>query len=294
MYEIRVVVRQYVAMGGNMSKGPLGAAELERLAATLRGMRGTDAYPPTAEKLLEIAGVQVEPAELSKPGATKYVRTTTKKPSSRSPRKGAPPKKPPKQRIPTDYAAGLVFLPEDADHVAASDRLIQHLLATARTPATHVAAPSTLWGLVPGPLADKVRSYLKGCIESEQLPTGVGMVRIGNGWKLFLLADMRAGSRLPEAVKQETTTEPFSEAFAEAFDEIDRRTGKRNYVLLHDLRQRLAMIPRPDFDAGLNELRRSQKYSLDSADGRHGRLTPEQVDAGIREAGSVLVYVARR
>jgi hypothetical protein len=65
-------------------------------------------------------------------------------------------------------------------------------------------------------------------------------------------------------------------------------------VLLHDLRRALPDIPRPEFDERLNDLRRSKLFSLDSADGRHVRLTPEQLEAGIREANSLLVYVARR
>lgn len=128
------------------------------------------------------------------------------------------------------------------------------------------------------------------------------MLREKNRPLLFLVSDVleavsprhRDAAARPRSPDKGTSDQPFPVVFSEAFDELDQKTGKRNYVLLHDLRQRLAMIPRPDFDAGLNELRRSQKYSLDSADGRHIRLTPEQIDAGIREAGSVLVYVARR
>lgn len=83
----------------------------------------------------------------------------------------------------------------------------------------------------------------------------------------------------------------FAPRFLAAFAQIDRGN---NYVLLYDLRRALPDVPRHVFDAGVNDLRRAKVVSLDSADGRHLRLTPEQRDAGIHEAGSVLVYAQLR
>ena len=48
------------------------------------------------------------------------------------------------------------------------------------------------------------------------------------------------------------------------------------------------------FDAGLNRLRDADEFGLDSHEGLHGTLTPEEREAGMREAGSLLVYVSRR
>lgn len=79
-----------------------------------------------------------------------------------------------------------------------------------------------------------------------------------------------------------------------AFDEIDGSTMNHNYVLLSDLRRALPDVSREDFDRAMNGLRRQKIMSLDSADGRHVRLSPEEREAGIREVGSVLVYAARR
>jgi hypothetical protein len=43
----------------------------------------------------------------------------------------------------------------------------------------------------------------------------------------------------------------------------------------------------------LRELRRSGRYSLSSAEGRHG-LSEEEQEAAVREGDSLLLYVARR
>ena len=83
----------------------------------------------------------------------------------------------------------------------------------------------------------------------------------------------------------------FRERFDAAFDRLDRG---HNYVLVYDLRQALPDLSRAEFDAALNHLRRQKLYSMDSADGRHVRLSAPQREAGIQEAGSNLVYVQRR
>src|SRR4029079_15080508 len=82
----------------------------------------------------------------------------------------------------------------------------------------------------------------------------------------------------------------FERDFQTAFERLDLQSGKHNYVLLHDLRRALPEIPRGEFDERLNHLRRNKRFSLDSDDGRHVLLTPEQLEAGIREANSLLVY----
>ena len=83
----------------------------------------------------------------------------------------------------------------------------------------------------------------------------------------------------------------FAADFTAAFTRLD---SGFNYVLLADLRVALPQYDRQSFDNGLNDLRRAWLYSLDAADGRHVRLSKEQIDAGIRESGSMLVYCARR
>lgn len=85
----------------------------------------------------------------------------------------------------------------------------------------------------------------------------------------------------------------FSVDFDAMFEQIDREQGLTNFVKIYDLRQRLDQYSADQFDAGLRTLRLARKYSLDSADGNRVTLTQEQRDAGIREAGSLLVYCSR-
>ena len=76
----------------------------------------------------------------------------------------------------------------------------------------------------------------------------------------------------------------------DTFDRLDRGN---NYVLLYDMRLALPTLTRAEFDAAVNNLRRSKTLSLDSDDGRHVRLTEDERAGGIREAGSNLVYAQR-
>jgi hypothetical protein len=279
-----------------MTKDALGKPELEKLATKLRELREAGTYPVEAAALFKQVQLDADPKALaSSRAASAHVRILAVGPSPKTARPAA------------YYSNAPVLLPEDLTSESMFGWVLTYYLKQAATDATKVHAQGSILGLAPTAVAETLKSALLRCVQQRSLPTGVGMLRVEGHWKLFLLENMIAGPRAatPAATsahpssdgiagRRMVTAPPFPEAFRQAFDELDQATGRRNYVLLHDLRQRLATIPRPDFDQGLNELRRSQKYSLDSADGRHVRLTPEQIDAGIREAGSVLVYVARR
>jgi len=65
-------------------------------------------------------------------------------------------------------------------------------------------------------------------------------------------------------------------------------------VKLAELREALSDFSREEFVAGLRRLRMDGVFSLDSHEGLHGSLTDEERDAGVREAGSLLVYASRR
>jgi hypothetical protein len=83
----------------------------------------------------------------------------------------------------------------------------------------------------------------------------------------------------------------FAARFDQAFAALDRAAGGYNYVTLRALRSALPDVPRAKFDEGLAALRRSRRYTLDPA---HGTMTKADRDAGIMEAGNLLMYVARR
>jgi hypothetical protein len=85
----------------------------------------------------------------------------------------------------------------------------------------------------------------------------------------------------------------FASAFTAAFERLDRQRGGHNFVSLVDLRRELPDFDRPTFDAGLARLRRSGQFTLSAAEGRYG-ITPAEQEAGIREGGTLLLFVARR
>ncbi len=85
----------------------------------------------------------------------------------------------------------------------------------------------------------------------------------------------------------------FAEAFREAFRKIDRQNGATNFVKLVDLRGAMGWADRNEFDAGLRALRLLGEFSLNSHEGLHGTLTTEEREAGLRESGSLLIYVSR-
>ncbi|WP_437335319.1 hypothetical protein [Sorangium sp. So ce394] len=87
---------------------------------------------------------------------------------------------------------------------------------------------------------------------------------------------------------------PFADRFDAAFTALDRHAGGNNYVTLRALRAALPDVPRATFDAELAALRRQRRYSLDPSDGRHHQMAEAEREAGILEAGNLLVYVARR
>ncbi|MGO8748516.1 MAG: hypothetical protein ACLQNE_21280 [Thermoguttaceae bacterium] len=87
--------------------------------------------------------------------------------------------------------------------------------------------------------------------------------------------------------------EDFAAAFDTAFGRLDRRDGSHNFVSLVDLRRALDAWPREAFDGGLRGLRVDGRFDLAGAENLGG-LRAEEREAGILEAGSLLLYVSRK
>ena len=155
------------------------------------------------------------------------------------------------------------------------------------------------------------KTALERGIEGETLPGKFAWVVIKNKPHLFAIDHLRPASRRqalaarpaavtpavddgPATISMTTELRDFGAAFREAFESLDRRNGMTNFVKLADLRRVLSDFDRHMFDAGLNRLRDADEFGLDSHEGLHGTLTPEEREAGMREAGSLLVYVSRR
>jgi hypothetical protein len=202
---------------------------------------------------------------------------------------------------PETLSDALVFLVSDAPGLDLG-RVLEVLLA--REP--RAFSTKELAKAVATPLKPRFVRELASYSTSESLRPGVGCVTVKpakTAERFFFLAK-HALISLPKSPVGESSPASapvvrapagdFESRFEAAFARLDREQGERNYVLLHGLRSLLADVPREQFDAQLMRLRRERRFTLDPSDGRHDRLTQEQLDAGIVEAGNRLVYVAKR
>ncbi len=106
-------------------------------------------------------------------------------------------------------------------------------------------------------------------------------------------AAARAAAARADAWSAAAARADFAAAFDAAFHDLDRQRGSHNFISLVDLRQALARFSREQFDQGLRDLRAAGLYGLSAAEGIHG-IRPEDRDAGIEEAGTLLVYVSKK
>jgi hypothetical protein len=208
-----------------------------------------------------------------------------------------------------------LVLAADLDLLAASPLTLEFLLRSARTASTHAFSPSQLKQKAAGKLQKAFQAAVTRQIEQGTLAPTVGWITMGGRKMLFLLTDLhtnrtREGETRRQGDKETGRTEdvqapkgvpsPVSlspcllvslSAFDEVFQRLDRQAGGHNFVSLVELRRALP-VPREEFDAELRRLRQSGRYSLSAAEGRHG-ISPEELQAGIPEEGSLLLFVSR-
>jgi hypothetical protein len=190
-----------------------------------------------------------------------------------------------------------VALVEDVAHLAASTAVLELALRVKRTATVHAFSISELSAALGTKLKPAFKECWNGRVEAGQLPPGIAFVRIRSP-KLFLIADLQPASARAQAALEPTespavSTASFPSRFDEAFRRIDQRKGAHNFVSLVELRRSLADVPRGLFDAGLNRLRQAGRYTLSAAESVQG-IRPEDREAGIEEAGSLLLYVSRK
>jgi hypothetical protein len=198
-----------------------------------------------------------------------------------------------------------IALADDDVTLADWPPLIEAALTLARTDAKQAVTVVDLKKKVFPTVADAFMTALDRRLRSNLLPPKVGaLLQKKDSYILFFLSDV-LGSRLPraqqfspEATPADRRTAPslsfeteFTRMFDDAFDRLERQRG-HNFVSLVDLR-RAVPVDRQTFDAGLQSMRRAGRYSLSAAEGRDG-VTPEEQAAGIRDDGSLLLYVSRR
>jgi hypothetical protein len=291
-------------------KGDVPKPEQElatRMLLVLEAQRklGADAYPPTLRRLAELCEWKASNTLVTKAAshATMTEQAVVLAGAKTKPSLDAP-----------------VVLKDDVegDFSAVLPALLRFALSPVTTSVKKKPAVTnafTLAELKKRFVSDRQESIgdaVKRGIERLDLPSDVAWVWIKGEPKLFLMENLRPGApslpsmadgqapEPPPSVHFETPPAPvrpardFAEAFREAFDRLDRRNGSTDFVKLSDLRQALAAYSREAFDAGLRQLREAGQFTLDSHEGLHGSLTPEEREAGVREAGSLLIYASRR
>jgi hypothetical protein len=257
-----------------------------------RPQDGDIPYPLSLERLVE----------LTRPGADpKLAQKAFALPAFGSEVLIALAKQDKKQRMDSPVA-----LTRDRDLLAGSPCLLEAVVRLSRTERTQIVSQTELQKRIAPPLVQQFGMALAQRVESRSLPESVGCLSERGKLKFFLVSDVRATQVAGGAVEVQPVSPPvrptppiapsnaptdFVQAFEEAFDRLDRQRG-HNFVNLVDLRRAL-MTDRQSFDAGLQSLRRAGRYTLSAAEGRDG-ISPEENQAGIREEGSLLLYVSRR
>lgn len=265
----------------------LSGEQLTRMRTVLDSQRrlGGGSYPVPIARLFELAEAPMTDAALkvftAKKNAEHFALTAR---SSKS--------------DPGATQRALVFLPADEAAVAGSPAVLDHALESARGAGGDLFTPKELAARVPTALRRAFQASVEAWARAGESPLpGVLVLRRKSGKKVepFLCRiEPPAAAARAQQPAAATSREGFAREFAREFERLDRASGNNNHVLLHDLRRALPGIGRDEFDSRLRELRLAKLFTLDSPDGRHVRLSPEQLDAGIREGSANLVYVARR
>jgi hypothetical protein len=284
-------------------KPKLDESELaQRMLRVLESQRrlGTEAYPPLLRRIAELCELEASNTRVTKAASHSVFtgRAIVAAKAKNKPNLDAP-----------------VVLREDVDRAvpAILSPLLRFSLAPVTTrpkgKPTETAAftrDEATKRVVPE-LQKTVSSALDPETVSNDLPSDVAWVMSKGKPLFFLVENVRPSSQhrakaieghvsTPRAIveKPQGSVRDFAQAFREAFDQLDRRNGFTNFVKLADLRKAVSAFGREEFDAGLQELRLAREFSLDSHEGLHGSLTPEEREAGVREAGSLLIYASRR
>jgi hypothetical protein len=245
------------------------AAHLVRVLRAQRDLGG-DTYPLTLARLLELCGPGPEPGlekkALAQPVFKEAVLLAVK-----------------------DCREAPITLAEDRDLLVNSPLLLETMFRLSRSENNQVFTPKDLSKKAVPALREPLAAAIQCRAASRSLPPTVGCLLQKKKPLLFLLSDIGA---LPAAAARSAPLVDFARAFDEAFDRLDRQRGAHNFVSLVDLRPVLP-VDRPTFDARLQELRRAGRFTLSSAEGRHG-ISPAEQEAGIPEDGALLLYVSRK
>lgn len=290
-----------------MAKSAVESREVDELAERMlrvlesQQRLGGDAYPPTLARLAELSGVNASSTNVTKAVGKKSFKERAVVAWN-------------KDRKPSREAPVLLTTSGDLDPAVAetAPALLIALLngASEKSPAQSIAdLAKKLTERVKKPF----QAAIKDRIESRSLPAEVGWLPNKGSKLLFLLSAVQTsgprssfGAQPPRAQAGQAPSIAraadvpsnggleFAPAFRTAFDRLDRDNRATNFVRLLDLRRALPRFDRERFDQGLRQLRLDDEFTLSGHEGRLGPLTDEEREAGVREVGSLLVYVSRR
>jgi hypothetical protein len=248
---------------------PAELALVETFVKVLKSQKaiGTSSYPPSWQRLVELAG-----------SSNLAVRAKAIKTD------------PFQSQIVCAMAGDVnspVALTGDEATLAGSPVLLSTILNQLRSNDNHLLSIEKLVkhkGLHPA-----IRTHFQSAIEKQiankNLPEGVGAIKVGKSWSLFLMADVVSSNRravpqqvasdakgnstpLPISVSIDATS--FASDFDAAFHRLDGKLGLPHYASLVDLRPALKQYPRDVFDQELLKLRKAGRYALSLVEGRFG------------------------
>lgn len=207
---------------------------------------------------------------------------------------------------------GSLVLLENIERAVKDPRVFERVYQAAKKPSDTAVEVATLKSskLLSPELYTAHAWVIDQMISEGKLPTGYGMIRVGKKTYLFRLSEVGGASgptattsSKPPADQHRTTTASshntsadtsgFSAAFSEAFDRLDAQDGGYNFVKLLHLRNALPQYSRSAFDAGLEQLRKERRFSLEASEGLLVTLTDQERAAGIVESGRQLIYCKR-
>lgn len=269
----------------------------ENLIKVLQSQRrlGADAYPLSFARLVELtqpnASTKLVNAAITLPAFKEKVLLALTKGGMNSP----------------------IALAEDCEVLAESSTLLEATVKVARTDKTRIFSMADLKKSIAPAFRGRFEAAVSQRIDAGSLPSTFGYLLKAGSPQLFLLSDIQTARSSTSSTesKQDMKPEPanvptaqslaivvsneppldFARAFDEAFQQLDSQHG-HNFVSLVDLRRAIP-ADRHTFDAGLQRMRLAGRYTLSAAEGRDG-ISREENEAGLREHGSLLLYVSRK
>lgn len=262
-------------------RAPAGPS-VDKVAGVVRSLKSVGTYPPTVARVLELA----------EEDATRAKKVVAKGFADGILLCAYPPGK-------KAAGAAWIFLADDVDAIVGTWTLAAIASLRERGKRTGFFLKEIATALPKPTSPTKVfTAALEARGKEARWPRGVGSVRVGTEKSaaplLFLLPDIAPALASPASSELAAIAAAFGPAFERAFERIDRQQGDHNFVLLRALRDALPDVPRDDFDAGLRALRIARRFTLEGSDGRHAELGAEELAAGVRDGGTLLVYASRR